>query len=179
MGERKQWLELTSRTFVEIANSYTSIYSIDLFYSHQWQVTLNETINFNKSHAGQLNHLKKIRNKRQNKLYFCYTTLHVSSAQVSLSVLCMSKLPTLLTFLIDRIDRKKNKGCKCGSLLSYHTSQCSVQCVLACFDIVSLYVCFISDRMYRRTSNMAGLSCPPHVITVLKVLICFCVCVNV
>lgn len=64
---------------------------------------------------------------------------------------------------------------------SCHTSKCSVQCVLFYFDIVlwdvSVCVLYACDRIYRRTSNMAGLSYPPNVITVLKVLMCVSVCV--
>lgn len=45
-------------------------------------------------------------------------------------------------------------------------------CCGMCLSV--LYAC---DRIYRRTSNMAGLSYPPNVITVLKVLMCVSVCV--
>lgn len=47
-----------------------------------------------------------------------------------------------------------------------HTAACIYMCEIG---VIFLSLCMCENRMYRRTSNMAGLTYPPTALTALKV----------
>lgn len=62
--------------------------------------------------------------------------------------------------------RRVAGGGLCGECL--YACHCLYQCVKLVRDI---FICVCDNRMYRRTSNMAGLTYPPTALTALKVKI--------